>query len=216
MNELFNTFSCLVTKDGQVLAADGVHSHAKLAELHEVNEDNCLRYDFGLNRREILPLFDRGLVNVNLRCDVAARRFFDDCVGTPERLIAYVKRGNFHKHLGLLLKGFACGECLKIEDVFRAGYEHWRAVIQADRNAQFAMADADYYQAVGRFGYNIRFASHIAAVYDEAIVDAWNKYDALSAEFSPAQCLADCNQAIAPVWLDLFADPKNRIKIWRN
>ena len=89
--------SCLVSKAGKVYAKNGVHSHSAIAEAFKIDEDRHLKYEFVLTTRTLKQDFemDAAPFAAKQSHDEAAQRFFDQCAGTPMKLIAYVKRGNW-------------------------------------------------------------------------------------------------------------------------
>ena len=89
--------SCLVSKAGKVYAVDGVHSHSEIATRCNVDEDKCLKYEFNLQTQTLKQDFNMDCAPFAAKQshDEAARRFFDACAGTPRKLRAYVKRGNW-------------------------------------------------------------------------------------------------------------------------
>lgn len=224
------TIPCLVDQDGKVFGTDGARQHAEIARSHNVCEDQCLRYGFDLKRREPIALFDRRLVNVGLWKDDIAEWFFEDLVGTPDRLIAYVKRGNFHEDLVSLLSAFPRGECLKIKNEIETKYENILIFNKEVRDVMFATANRDYDRALTHIQSVIPFdngvnvwgewidyhASDEAARRDEIIAKAWSIYEMLTSQCNPADCLVEYERVVAPVWLEFFANPKNRIEIWRS
>ncbi len=98
--------SCLVDREGRVYAKDGVHSHTAIAKALDVDEDRCLKYEFRLVTKRLVQDFfmDCAPFEAKKSHDDAAQAFFDKCASTPERLIAFVKRGNFEEDIlfGLL------------------------------------------------------------------------------------------------------------------
>lgn len=89
--------SILVGHDGTVYAVDGVHSHSEIATRCGVNEDKCLRYEFDLKKRQLKQDFNMDMAPFEAKQshDAAAQRFFDQCAGDADTLIAFVKRGNW-------------------------------------------------------------------------------------------------------------------------
>ena len=89
--------SCKVGVDGTVYATDGVHSHSAIAEACGIKDDSALNYEFDLVTRTLRQDFtmDAAPFTAKQSHDEAAQRFFDQCAGTPTKLMAYVRRGNF-------------------------------------------------------------------------------------------------------------------------
>ncbi len=89
--------SCLVSRRGKVFAVDGVHSHSEIAKILKIDEDKHLKYEFHLKERKLFQDFnsDSAPFEAKASHDKAAMDFFEDCAGTPEKLIEFVKRGNW-------------------------------------------------------------------------------------------------------------------------
>ncbi len=84
MDIIFTTLTCFVTKDYQI-AVDGVD-----------DKSQCLKFGFDLEFRRLNP-FLFGPFSVELRHDAVARNFFDQLVGTPEKLIEFVRKNQLSK-----------------------------------------------------------------------------------------------------------------------
>ena len=89
--------SCLVDRSARVFAFDGVHSHAKIAEMASISEDSCLKYEYRIKEKKLVQDFDSDSAPFVARQshDNAALNFFEAASGTPEKLIAFVQRGNW-------------------------------------------------------------------------------------------------------------------------
>ncbi len=142
------TIPCLVTKNWRVFGLDGARSHAEIAVICGIDENQCLRYGFNLEQKKSVALFDRKLRNVSMRNDEVADWFFRDLFGVPELLIAYVERGHFHENMIPLLTAFPRGECLKIKNNIESKNEESRAFNREVREKVFAIAEYDYDQAL--------------------------------------------------------------------
>ena len=97
--------SCLISRDCKVFAVDGVHSHTGIAKHFSLDEDKYLKYEFHLDKRELFQDFAMDQVPFSAKAshDRAAQAFFDDCAGTAEKLIAFVRRGNWDQDVLLPL-----------------------------------------------------------------------------------------------------------------
>ncbi len=144
--------SCLVTRNGRVLAQDGVHSHTQLAKNFKVNEDKVLKYEFRLKDRQLFQDFDMDTAPFEAKSshDQAAQNFFNQCAGTPEKLIAYVQKGNFNENVLLgLLTPAAMKAYNKAKAAARKAYN--KAIIAAARktyNKVTAAAEKAYNKAL--------------------------------------------------------------------
>ncbi len=188
-----NVISCLVNRSAKVYAKDGEHSHSKIALIFKVNEDRCLRYEFRLVTRTLFQDFtmDGAPFEAKQSHDQAAQSFFDECAGTPEKLMAYVQRGNWYRNiLSDLLTGSA-----------RVEYDKADASALAEYNKASIAAWVKYYKVRDAAEAKYDKASAVArAKYDKAIAGVWAKYD----------------KACMETWLRLFKNPANRIKIWKK
>ena len=92
--------SCLVGRSGKVYAFDGVHSHSEIAERAKINEDKYLKYEYRIASKELIQDFnmDSTPFKPKQSHDQAAMAFFEECCGTPKKLIAFVKRGNWDEN----------------------------------------------------------------------------------------------------------------------
>jgi hypothetical protein len=89
---------CLVDASGHVHVKDGASSHAEVAAAAGVDADACDTYRFDLVTRRLLV--DRG----SPAGDRAAHAYWDQHVGSPERLMAFAAQGRVDKQiLGRLL-----------------------------------------------------------------------------------------------------------------
>jgi len=139
--------SCLVDVTGKVYAVDGVHSHSAIAARCGVDEDKCLKYEFDLTTRKLKQDFnmDRAPFAAKQSHDEAAQRFVDDCAGTPTKLIAYVKRGNWLPYYLLpLLTAPARAEYERVTAPARAEYGRVAAPTWAEYGRVAAAAEAEY------------------------------------------------------------------------
>ncbi|GEM_PF-2344062 len=216
----------------------------------------CNEYEFYLRNRTL----------TKKSRDTAAQKFFDECAGTPEKLMSYVERGNWDERiLTCLLVDPAQVEYHKARDV--AGVECCGACKAAEVewiNASNAAA-VQWNNACGAAGAKYNNAYGAAAVQwnnaCDAAFDAYsedNSWDAprgpvipsvmkpyyacdaareehhkscanavakqkkadvaARAEYDKAcgAALAEYIKACIQNWLRIFANPKNRVKIWEK
>jgi hypothetical protein len=185
--------SCLVSVTGKVYAADGIHSHSKIAAHFKINEDKHLKYEFDLTTRTLKQDFqmDAAPFAAKASHDAAAQRFFDTSAGNAKQLIAFVKRGNrSEEYLRSLLS--APAQKAYDEAVAQAWKAYYAAVAQAQKAYYAAVAQAGkaYYAAV----------APAQKAYDEVVAQAGKAYD----------------EAVAQAWCRLFAKRENRIEVWAN
>jgi len=89
---------CLVDATGHVYVKDGAGSHAEVAANFGLNADVCDAYRFDLAARRLL--IDRG----RPASDRAAHAYWDQHVGSPEKLMTFATDGHLTKQvLGSLL-----------------------------------------------------------------------------------------------------------------
>ena len=184
--------SILVSRSGAVFARDGVHSHSDLAKLHDIDEDQHLKYEFHLDKRELFQDFEMDKVPFKAKAshDQAAQSFFDSCAGTPELLVKYVQRGNWDESvLSSLLSAFAETEYEKVRNSALTKYEKVRdsAWTEYDKVRDSAWTE-----------------------YDKVRDSAWAEYDKVR---RPAGAKYD--KVCASTWTKLFLVPENRIEIWK-
>ncbi len=217
---------CLVSRDAKVYAKDGVHSHSTLADLFEVDQDQCLSYEFHLDKRKLWQDFK--MENASFKAkqshNQAALSFFNHCAGNPEKLIAFVRRGNWREDelLPLLtppaqavyFQDYARSAAVrdKADAVAWAAYNKACAKSQAVCDKADAKAWAVWFQDYARS----------AAVRDHACAVAWianNKARTKTLwavyEKARAKSQAVCDKAHAVAWAKLFQHPENRIAIWK-
>ncbi len=243
-----NMIACLVDRDAKVHAKNGVHSHSKIAKICRVNEDKCLRYEYRLATRRLFQDFtiDEAPFWPKQSHDQAAQRFFDGCAGTPEKLIAYVKKGNWDEEaLPDLLTGLAsvkfdevCADAEakyekvcnvaeakyeKVCDAAEAKFDKARAAAEAKRCKARAAAEAKLCKARTTTEAQFDKAFDAAqAQFNKACNAAEAKRDkacdAAEAKCDKARATAEVqfNKVSIPIWIKLFRDPANRIKIWQK
>lgn len=85
------TIYCLVDRSGHVYIKDAAPSHADIAATYGLTETDCDAYRFDLNTRTLLA--DRG----NASSAAAATAFFDERLGTPDRLMQFAEQGHLSK-----------------------------------------------------------------------------------------------------------------------
>ena len=85
------TIYCLVDTAGTVHVKDGAESYADVAAGCGLHDEECEEYRFDLTNRRLLT--DRGRA-AGAR---AVRAETDQCVGTPERLMAFAADGHLSK-----------------------------------------------------------------------------------------------------------------------
>ena len=147
--------SILVGRDGHVYQADGIHSHSALAEHFNLDQDKFLAYEFHLAERELFQDFQMDKVPFKAKAshDQAAQAFFDEAAGTPEKLLAFVRRGNWQARK---LTPLLSLEAWKAYD--KAYQETWEAYYKACQEAREI-----YYKAYQK----------AREVYDKACQEAW-------------------------------------------
>jgi hypothetical protein len=196
--------SCLVSKTGKVYAVDGIHSHSEIAAKCGIDEDKHLKYEFVLATRTLKQDFEMDAVPFAAKQshDEAARGFFDLCAGTPARLRAYVKRGNFlPDYLRPLLIAPASKAYDEAVAPARKAYNEALATASKAYDEALATASKAYDEALAT----------ASKAYDEAVAPASKAYDEALATAQKAY-----DEAIATAWLKLFSEPANRIAAWRR
>ena len=184
--------SCLVDRGGKVYARDGVHSHSAIAELCGINEDKCLKYEFDLVRRELVQDFtsDSAPFGAKQSHDQAAQRFFNACAGDADKLIAFVRRGNWDRDL---LPQLLVPSALKL---YNETYAPARKLYEETRASALKLYDETYASAWKLYDETCATALKL---YDETCAPAWKLY----------------NETCASAWCELFAMAENRIEVWR-
>jgi hypothetical protein len=181
--------SCLVNRKCKVYTQDGVHSHSGLAKIFGIKQDKCLAYEFDLVERQLVQDFDMDGVPFKPKAshDLAAQEFFNRCAGTPERLIAYVRRGNWDDALlSLLLTFVAEGKLDKALDA--AGKRYDECLNIASKKCEKALTGPT-----------------------QKYVLACEEYRKVQAAVEKRY-----NMACAQAWIKLFRNPRNRIPAWRD
>lgn len=93
-----NLISCLVTRAGKVLFVNGLLSHAEMATRLKVDEDKCLKYEYSIEEKKLIQDFGGSPpFEAKQSHDQAALAFFEECAGTPEKLVAFVRKGNWQQ-----------------------------------------------------------------------------------------------------------------------
>jgi hypothetical protein len=182
--------SCLVNRKCKVYTQDGVHSHSGLAKIFGIKQDKCLAYEFDLVERQLVQDFDMDGVPFKPKAshDLAAQEFFNRCAGTPERLIAYVRRGNWDDALLSLLLTFVAWK--KLDGVLDAADKRYNKTIDvADKKCSKALVVSTVQE------YTLAYKK-----YKKVVAAAEKRYDKA------------CMQA----WVKLFRNPRNRIPAWRD
>ena len=110
---------CLVDASGRVYVKDGAVSHSEVAASFGLDTHVCDSYRFDLASRRLLV--DRG----RPANDRAARAYWDEHVGNPEKLMAFATEGHLTKQiLGNLLTADDArayvAACTNIEKQFTA------------------------------------------------------------------------------------------------
>jgi hypothetical protein len=227
--------SCLVDRRGRVHAKDGVHSHAAIAVACGVDEDGCLKYEYDLVKRRLVQDWEEAPFEAKQSHDAAAQTFFDECAGDAQRLLAYVKRGNWDgAMLPKLLTNaarakydkvcdLAWAEYYKVCDAARAECDKVRDAAWAKRDKYCAAAEAECDEvcdAAWAEYYKVRDAAW--EEYHKVCNVAWAECNKACAAALAKYCkvrdaaLAECNKACAKGWARLFSNKANRIEGWRR
>lgn len=195
--------SILVSRQGKVLAANGIHSHAKIAQHFNVSEDQFLKYEYHLDKRELFQDFNSKSAPFEAKKshDDAAMAFFMDCAETPERLIRYVQNGNWdEEELLNLLTAEArqvykktCDEAWQVREKTREEAEQvykktcdkaWQVYKKACNEARLVYDKTD---------------DKARRVRNKACDEARQVYEKTREE----------------AWIRLFSKSENRIQIWK-
>ncbi|TSC81406.1 MAG: hypothetical protein G01um101419_820 [Parcubacteria group bacterium Gr01-1014_19] len=206
--------SCLVTKDARALGKDGVHSHTQIAAIHKVDQDRCLAYEFPLDQRRLYQDFnmDRAPFEAKQSHDRAAMSFFNDKVGTPRKLMAYVAK-NSKSNDDVMLFLLLINEAQESFDASRrdsarkrdASIE--RAVKIFNKSPVVVKAMADY----KRFIDNGLHGAALRDKYERAVIGAKKTLNECRDQ-AEREYEVQCTHA----WLDLFKKCSNRIEVWRK
>lgn len=233
--------SCLVGSDARVYAKDGVHSHTEIAQALGLREDRCLKYEFRLKTKTLFQDFsmDSAPFEAKKSHDDAAQAFFDKCASTPEKLVAFVRRGNFGQNtLGSLLTESAHGAYCRAKKFHDDAYDK----TMASANKAYDKAEASAYRvcdkarasAERRYGRVYRGVwPSTEKVHDRAITSAekvcrkalasankvcYKAVESAGKVCDKAETSADkaYEKAMISTWLKLFSNPDNRIDIWKK
>ena len=206
--------SILVGRNGHVYQADGIHSHSELAEHFKINQDKFLAYEFHLDKRELFQDWKMDKVPFEAKAshDQAAQAFFDEAAGTPEKLIAFVHRGNWQVTELLPLLS------LKARKTYdKASQEAWKAYDKTCQEAWEAHdktcqeAEKTYYKACQK----------AEKTYNKAYQEAEETYDKVNQEAEETynkayqEALKAHDKACQEAWIPLFEKAKNRVEAWK-
>ena len=205
--------SCLVDRPGRVYAKDGVNSHTMIAEACGVEQDKCLAYEFRLDKRTLFQDFNMDKVPFAARAshDQAAQDFFDQCASTPDKLIAFVLRGNYdYKELTKLLTHEACLAYDKTYDETLVAWKKTCAKALAGYEKTCAKAWAAYTKTCDEAAYD-KTCAKARAVYNKTCDEALAAHDKTRVKAWAARA-----KTCAKAWIKLFQDNKNRIPVWQS
>ena len=205
-----NMISCLVGKDARVYAEDGLHSHSEIARAFGISEDKCLKYEFTLRVRELFQDFnmDHAPFDAKASHDRAAQRFFDECASTPERLIAFVERGNFDENvLSSLLTRSAHIKYSDAKTSARKALNETLAPTFEEYRKTRTSSDEAFNKIKAE-------AQEENKAYNEAKESERKAYEAYVEVMKPAD--KAYMKTMVSAWIELFKNPKNRIEIWKN
>lgn len=220
--------SCLVDRRGKVYAADGVHSHSAIAEAHGISQDDCLAYEYHLDKPVSQRLYqdftiDGAHFKAMASHDQAALNFFHDCASTPERLIAFVLRGNWSDELPGLLTPEALVLYRKTIAEAVARYDKTYAEVRAIYSRTYDKALALYNKTCidAWTLYSKKTCTKAEVLRDKTCDEAFALYEKTRDE-AGALHVKTCDEASAlygkirdEAWGKFFKDPKNRIPAWR-
>ena len=195
--------SILVGRDGHVYQADRIHSHSALAEHFNLNQDKFLAYEFHLDERKLFQDFQMDKVPFEAKAshDQAAQAFFDEAAGTPKKLIAFVKKGNWQRGELIVLLSQEAWETLS-----KTCQEAWKAYDKACQEAGETYNKAcQEVQEAHTKAYQEALKAH-----DKTCQEAWEIY---YKAYQKAREVYD--KACQEAWISLFEKAENRVETWK-
>jgi len=222
---------CLVSRDGRVYPYYDLNKIRGWEDL-EIDISGCLRYIFNLRSRKF-HLFMRVFRPKSLHRE-AARKFFDERINTPQKLMKYVDSGQWDEDvLESLLAAPALERYRKVQPAVETAYSHRRceqlkrfkvALKRADKARDkflrqnkarlvevIEVEDADYFGKEEVITTRDLTAIKAGNLRNNMVNAAYRELDKSGENASEA-----AEEKLKSVWLKLFSDPRNRIPIWRS